>query len=57
MKKECNWIKFSICEKWLHENYKFSPELALIVDTTTVRPILKNVGNIQRMQLDKILNL
>jgi hypothetical protein len=41
-KEECEWIKCSLCGKWLHENCTIGSKTCMIVDVTTVPRILKN---------------
>jgi hypothetical protein len=46
--EECDWIKYSACEKWLHETAQFSSKPASTLDVATFLRVLKNVRNLQR---------
>ena len=46
-KEECDWIKCSLCEKWLHENCTVFSKTCIDCGRNNCYKDLKNVRNIQ----------
>jgi hypothetical protein len=47
-KEECDWIKCSFCEKWLHENYTNFSKTCIDCGRNNRSRKLKKVRNLQR---------
>jgi hypothetical protein len=48
IKEECDWIKCSVCEKWLHENCTIFSKTCIDCGRNNRSRNLKNVRNLQR---------